>query len=154
MFPAPPILSVMATMLVHEVMSISPVTVSPGTSVADLLARFDRHDFNAFPVVDSHGRLVGVVSKLDVLRAFLTGRDEAVAGDPVESLMTTEVATVGPEDDLVMAGELMVAARLQSLPVIERRLGAPALVGIVSRGDVLRGLRYRLADSDGLEDGP
>ena len=33
-------------------------------------------------------------------------------------------------------------------------MGAPALVGIVSRGDVLRGLRYRLADSDGLEDGP
>lgn len=143
-------------MLVHDVMSTSPVTVSPDTSVADLLAGFDRHDFNAFPVVDSRGRLVGVVSKLDVLRAFLPGQEAtseangALAEERVDALMTTDVASVGPEDDLVLAGELMVGARLQSLPVIERRDAAPALVGVVSRGDVLRGLRYRLADSTGL----
>jgi CBS domain-containing protein len=38
-------------LLVHDVMSISPVTVSPATLVSDLLTRFDRHDFNVFPVV-------------------------------------------------------------------------------------------------------
>lgn len=41
----------------------------------------------------------------------------------------------------------MVGAKLHSLPVIERRGGDSLLVGVVSRGDVLRGLRYRLVDS-------
>jgi CBS domain-containing protein len=140
-------------MLVHDVMSTSPVTVSPETSVADLLARFDRHDFNAFPVVDNHDKVVGVVSKLDVLSAFLAGREPPPSGpgdlatERVEALMTPGVSAVGPEDALVMAGELMVGAKLHSLPVIERRGGSSVLVGIVSRGDVLRGLRHRLVDS-------
>lgn len=148
------------TMPVYDVMTRAPVTVSPVTTVSDLIALFDRHDFNAFPVVDTHGRLVGVVSKLDVLRAFLTGRepsqpaDGSVASEPVEALMTTEVVSVGPGDDLVLAGELMVGAKLQSLPVLERRDGAPALMGIVSRGDVLRGLRYRLVDLGDLGEAP
>jgi CBS domain-containing protein len=140
-------------MLVHDVMSTSPVTVSPTTSVADLLARFDRHDFNAFPVVDDHGHVVGVVSKLDVLNAFLADQEMpqaaqgAIATERVEALMTREVIAVGPEDALVLAGELMVGAKLHSLPVLERRGGDSLLVGVVSRADVLRGLRHRLVDS-------
>lgn len=144
----------MAMLLVHDVMSAAPVTVSPTTSIADLLARFDRHDFNAFPVVDARGRLAGVVSKLDVLRAFLADREPSPAGgavalEQVDALMTTEVVSVGPRDTLVLAGEVMVGAKLQSLPVVDRREGATELVGVVSRGDVLRGLRYRLVDAGG-----
>ena len=43
------------TIAVHEIMSASPVIVGPTTSVSELLALFDRHDFNAFPVVDGGG---------------------------------------------------------------------------------------------------
>lgn len=146
-------------MLVHDVMSTAPATVSPTTSVADLLARFDRHDFNAFPVVDGDGQVVGVVSKLDVLSAFLADRNPPhpaegpIAGKRVDALMTHDVIAVGPEDALARAGELMVGAKLHSLPVIERRGSASVLVGIVSRGDVLRGLRYRLVDSGDVRPG-
>ncbi|MGH7526883.1 MAG: CBS domain-containing protein, partial [Gemmatimonadales bacterium] len=125
----------MTAMLVHNVMSASPVTVSPTTSVADLLAQFDRHDFNAFPVVDSNGQVVGVVSKLDVLNAFLADREPAqpsvgtIASERVDALMTTDVLAVGPEDALVAAGELMVGTKLHSLPVVERRGGPSVLVG-------------------------
>lgn len=146
---------VMSTLLVHDVMSTAPVTVSAATPIFDLLARFDRHDFNAFPVVDDHGRLVGVVSKLDVLSAFLSGRKppgsahSAVAEVRADALMTHDVVAVGPEDSLVAAGELMVRAKLHSLPVVERRGSETVLLGIVSRGDILRGLRYRLEDAAG-----
>ena len=58
---------------VHEVMSAVPVTVAPSTSLTDLLTLFDRHDYNAFPVVGQGGELVGIVSKLDVLRRFVAG---------------------------------------------------------------------------------
>jgi CBS domain-containing protein len=143
----------MPKLLVHDVMSISPVTVSPATLVPDLLARFDRHDFNILPVVDDRGRLVGVLSKLDVLGAFL-GDGEApapvqqrIAATPADVLMTRDVIAVGPEDGLVAAGAIMVRAKLHSLPVTEHRDGQTSLLGIVSRGDILRGLRYRLEDA-------
>lgn len=142
----------MATMLVHDIMSTTPVTVSPATPISELLVLFDRHDFNAFPVVDQRGQVVGVVSKLDVLSAFLGGRKRTSAADgPIgdvraEAVMTPEVVAVGPEDSLAGAGERMVRAKLHSLPVVERRGGQTVLVGVVSRGDLLRGLRYRLED--------
>jgi CBS domain-containing protein len=150
----------MSPMLVHDVMSTAPVGVSPATPVGDLLARFDRHDFNAFPVVNDRGQMVGVVSKLDVLSAFLADQgsshppQSAVATERADALMTREVVAVGPEDDLARAGELMVEAKLHSLPVIERRDGEEQLVGIVSRGDVLRGLRFRLVNSGETAAGP
>ena len=140
----------MPTMLVHDVMSAAPVVVSPATRVSELLTLFDRHDYNAFPVVDDRTHVLGVVSKLDVLRAFLAPQDAgeaAVAERPAEALMTREVVAVGPEDSLRTAGERMAGAKLHSLPVVEEKNGDRLLVGVVSRGDILRGLRYRLDDA-------
>jgi CBS domain-containing protein len=132
---------------VHEVMSSSPVTVAPTTSVGDLLARFGRHDFNAFPVVDEGGRLVGIVSKLDVLEFFLASRTpwnaRTMDRGRVAELMRHRVVSIEPSDSIADAGALMAALKLRSLPVVERRGGRPTLVGIVSRGDVLRGLTHQ-----------
>ncbi|HEX5575018.1 MAG TPA: CBS domain-containing protein [Gemmatimonadales bacterium] len=136
---------------VHEIMSASPVTVGPTTSVSELLALFDRHDFNAFPVVDG-GRLLGIISKLDLLELFLSG-DASTAvptGDigatRVEDLMHHEIVSVEPQASIAAAGAIMVGNNLRSLPVVERHDDRPMLVGMVSRGDVLRGLRFQLVE--------
>jgi CBS-domain-containing membrane protein len=138
---------------IHEVMTLRPVTVTRHTTIGELMAEFDRHDFNAVPVVDEHDRLEGIVTKLDVLRAVRPAPDldlrsvQAVAGAPVESIMRRGVVTVEPEDPVAVAADLMVETRLRSLPVVQRSPGAGRmLVGIVSQGDLLRGLRFVLAD--------
>ena len=137
---------------VHEIMSTSPVTVGPATSVSELLVLFDRHDFNAFPVVDDRGRLLGIVSKLDVLERFLSDGDsthgarEAVGTTAVQELMHHEVVSVEPGESLAAAGEVMVATGLRSLPVVDRRDDRPVLVGMLSRGDVLRSLRFQMVE--------
>lgn len=133
-------------------MSSSPVSVSPATSVADVLVLFDRHDFNAFPVVDEGGGLLGIISKVDVLRFFLAAQE--VSGDVekvsntthIAELMGDQIITIGPNESILAAGALMVSTNLRSLPVIERGDRAPILVGMLSRGDVLRGLRFQLVD--------
>jgi CBS domain-containing protein len=150
----------MTTTFVRDVMSTAPVTVAPRTSIGDLLALFDRHDFNAFPVLDEHERLLGVVSKLDVLRAYLADRTPrspsagALAAVRVADVMSYSVISVSPHDPLGAAGDLMVETKLHSLLVVERRGGPAALVGIVSRGDVLRGLRFQLADDGAASPAP
>lgn len=137
---------------VHEIMSASPVTVGPTTSVSELLALFDRHDFNAFPVVDHGGRLLGIISKLDLLELFLTGDALAAAATEdlgstrVEDLMHHEIVSVEARAPIAAAGATMVATNLRSLPVVERHEDQLILVGIVSRGDVLRGLRFQLVE--------
>jgi CBS domain-containing protein len=137
---------------VYDAMSFSPVTVKPTTSIGSLLALFDRHDFNVFPVVAEHNRLVGIVSKLDVLKLLLdrpaatrtaTG---GIATISVAEVMGRKAVFVEPRDALSAAGNLMVVTKLRSLPVVERRGGLPRL-GMLSRGDVLRWFRSQLMES-------
>jgi CBS domain-containing protein len=141
-----------ATMPIHQVMTTAPVTVNPMTTVTELLALFDRHDFNAFPVVAPDGTLRGIVSKLDVLRLlhpdehFRLPDAKVIGATRVAEIMRPGILTVEGEDPVVAAAELMVSTGRRSLPVVRRGSGWPKLVGIVSRGDLLRGLRFELAE--------
>lgn len=141
-----------ATMPIHQVMTTAPVTVQPMTTVTELLALFDRHDFNAFPVVAPDGTLRGIVSKLDVLRLlhpdehFRLPDAKVIGATRVAEIMRPGILTVEGEDPVVAAAELMVSTGRRSLPVVRRGSGWPKLVGIVSRGDLLRGLRFELAE--------
>jgi CBS-domain-containing membrane protein len=129
---------------VREVMTPTPVTVRPSTTVGELKALFEAHDFNAFPVVDEAGALCGMVSKLDFLRMFRPARRRwlpdlrAVWAERVGDIMSAGLIAVEPGDAVVVAVDLMVETKLRTLPVVERRGGKPVLVGILSRKDLLR----------------
>ena len=129
---------------VREVMTATPVAVRTSTTVGELKALFEAHDFNAFPVVDEAGALCGMVSKRDFLRMFRPARRRwlpdlrAVWAERVGDIMSAGLIAVEPGDPVVVAVDLMVETKLRTLPVVERRGGKPVLVGIVSRKDLLR----------------
>lgn len=133
---------------VQDVMTRAPLSVNRGTAVGELLSLFDRYELNAFPVVDEQGALCGIVSKLDLLRLLrpdgnLEGPDpDILSSRRVADIMRHGVVSVEPEDPIVVAADLMVETRLRSLPVVRRKGGSRALVGIVSQGDLLRGFRF------------
>lgn len=134
-------------MPIWEVMSPNVVAIQPGTSMAELVRLFDQHDYNGFPVVEAGNVLVGLVTQLDLLR--LLGPDSRfdlprfgdIASVRVDQIMRRGVVTVEPDDPAAAAADLMVTSGLHSLPVVERHGGPPLLRGMVSRGDILRGLR-------------
>lgn len=144
---------VKATTPVHEIMSVAPVTVRESTTADELLELFDRHDYNALPVTDDAGRLVGIVTKLDLLRALRPRLDLAlpdlatIGATSVAHIMRPGVITIEGEDPIGAAADLMLETELRSVPVVRRGSGAPELVGMVSRGDVIRGLRFALQSS-------
>jgi CBS-domain-containing membrane protein len=118
-------------------------TVTREITMRNLEALFERHDFNAFPVVEA-GNLVGLVTKFDFLKAFAftTGQmvphyDELM-GRKVRDVMTEAVVHVEPTAPLTRVLQLMVNLKARSLPVMdqERRL-----VGMISREDVMRALK-------------
>ena len=140
----------MANVPVHHIMTTGPVAVRPDTPVGELLALFERHDFNALPVTDETATLLGIVTKLDLLRVL---RPDAAGrfpdGAEVAAMRTVEVMRPGVlslegAQPVAVAADLMVETGLRSLPVVVRGGGRPTLVGMVSRGDVLRGLRQEL----------
>jgi CBS domain-containing protein len=111
-----------ATMPIYQVMTSTPVTVHPLTTVSELLALFDRYDFNAFPVVAADGTLRGIVSKLDVLRLlhpdeqFRLPDAKVIGATRVAEIMRPGILTVEAEDPVVVAADLMVATGRRSLP--------------------------------------
>ena len=135
---------------VHELMSTAPITVGPDTTLTELLSLFDRYGYNAFLVVGDAGKLVGIVSQLDLLRPFVARRSrrsvDVAATARVSDVMQKKVVSVRSQDTIVDVGRLMLVTRLRSLPVIHRprRNARAQLVGMVSRGDLLRGFGYRL----------
>jgi acetoin utilization protein AcuB len=55
---------------VAEIMTADPVTIGPHDTIEDALLLFQQHKVGAFPVVDAQGRLTGIISVRDLLRAF------------------------------------------------------------------------------------
>jgi CBS domain-containing protein len=98
-------------------------TVTRETTMRELEVLFEKHDFNSFPVVE-HGKMLGIVTKFDFLRAFAftTGQmvphyDELMRR-PVAEMMTEAVIHVEPAAPLTRVLQLMVSLKSRSVPVI------------------------------------
>src|SRR5947199_7171519 len=107
---------------VADAMTYRPLTVSPGTPLAEVEALFERHDFDSLPVVSRDGILLGVVTKLDFLKAFAFTSQEMVPHydeimrRPAESVMTRHPVTVRPDMTLPRLLQLLVGTPSRTLP--------------------------------------
>ncbi|KUN89546.1 hypothetical protein AQJ66_04975 [Streptomyces bungoensis] len=128
------------------------VTVGRGTRFKEIARAMARHRVSALPVVESDGRVAGVVSEADLLpKEEFRGRDPTRLTRPERirrradlararaltagELMTTPAATVRGDDTLARAARIMAVHRVKRLPVV----GADGrLRGVVSRGDLLK----------------
>ena len=118
-------------------------TISAGSTIAEALELFGRLDFNMLPVVD-RGRLVGVVSKFDILKIFaftpksvVPSYDELVS-HPVSEVLTRNYISVDAETPLTRVLQQMVEQRIASVPVIDKQ---GSLIGVISRTDILHALK-------------
>ena len=137
---------------VNDIMSSAPTSVHTSTTIKQLLELFDRHDFNAFPVTNAVNELVGIVTKVDLLRALRRieahdVRESAKTSElSVGEIMRDGVISVDGEAPIGEAADAMVETGLRSIPVVLDSGGRPQLVGMVSRGDVIRGFRLAMQD--------
>lgn len=124
----------------------SVVSIRPDQSIREAVALLARHNIGVLVVVDDAGRPVGIISERDVVRE--AARDEQVFARAVSEIMTKDVMTAMPEDDLMSVASTMTERRIRHLPVVDKG----NLVGIVSIGDVLKAQRDRfLGEIDTLE---
>lgn len=130
----------MADLLVRDLMTSDVVTLEANESLllADDVMRLAR--IRHLPVVQPDGKLAGLVTHRDMLRASvsslagLSRTEEAnIKGAiPVREVMKREVTTVGPDRTALEACRLILERKLGCLPVVD---GEGRLVGILTEAD-------------------
>jgi CBS domain-containing protein len=89
-------------------------------------------------VVDDIKKPVGILSERDSVR--LAAKNEALFGIPIAEVMTTNVITAVPQDELRAVANTMTEKRIRHLPIVDNQ---GILVGIISIGDVVKAERNR-----------
>jgi CBS domain-containing protein len=113
------------------------ITVVPDDRAWTAAELVTRVGITGLPVVDVDQAVVGMVTDLDFVRASRQGGNLDTLA--VRDLMRHQPPVVAPDAELYEAAALMEEWQVRLLPVIEDG----RLAGIVSRGDVLRGLARR-----------
>src|SRR5271154_2923673 len=108
-------------------------TIPKEATVGDAVADLARHRVGAL-VISPDGRTIeGIVSERDIVRRLSDVRADLLE-QPVSSIMSTNVHTCMPTDDVDVIMTLMTERRFRHVPVVEGGL----LCGIISIGDVVK----------------
>ena len=111
-----------------------PVTVPPGTSLADCVRAIQRTGTgDSVFVCDTDGVLRGVLTERDIFGRIVGG--DVDLSQPVESLMTTEPRTLDLDHTIRDAIELMQTGRYRNVPVID---AGGRLVAVVRQSDIIK----------------
>jgi len=110
------------------------VTVLPEQSIREALALLARHNIGALVAVQGD-HPVGILSERDIVRE--AARNEGFLACTVADLMTRNVITGQPHDDLLTVAHTMTERRIRHLPVVDQ----DRLIGMVSIGDVVKAQR-------------
>jgi CBS domain-containing protein len=144
-------------MRVADIMTRPVIAVRPETAVPEIARLMWEHRISGVPVVEPSGRVVGIVTELDLLvrnanlhvPTYLRVLDALIPlgnpwqfaeelrralGTTAAEVMTSPVVTVSPDTDLAAAATLMLDRRVNPVPVVD----GDRLVGIISRADFVR----------------
>ena len=109
------------------------LTSAPHYSLREAAQLLGERRVGALVVADATGRVLGILSERDIVRAIGAHGAEALS-TPVSQHMTAAPTTVAEDVESDELMDLMTAGRFRHLPVVE----GERLVGIVSIGDVVK----------------
>ncbi len=114
------------------------VTIAPTATLAEATKILADRKIGALVVTGAGGRITGIVSERDIVRALARRGAEALHV-PLTEVMTRKVVTCAPGDTVSVLMGRMTEGKFRHLPVMDDG----ALVGIISIGDVVK---YRLTE--------
>jgi len=149
-------------MRVRDLMTPELIAVGPTTPVGEVLQLMLRRHLNNVVILDSHRKLLGIVTYSDLSRRLLPSyrelteheeylevpelledRVEEVARLRVDQVMTKDLITVAPDERLLKAGAMMTANHIKQVPVVQEH----KLLGILSYTDIGWGMMMEHPES-------
>ncbi|MEW4982024.1 MAG: CBS domain-containing protein [Cycloclasticus sp.] len=126
------------SVLIKDYMATNLTTFSPEMEISEAIKFLNTHKISGAPVVDDRGQLAGILSEKDCLQVALQSTYyEDWVGGVVSEYMTKDVETVSDTASVVDIAEKFLKSSYKRYPVLNED---GALVGQVSRSDVLRAL--------------
>ncbi|MBX6771357.1 MAG: CBS domain-containing protein [Chloroflexi bacterium] len=126
----------------RQVMTPNPRTVTPDTLLDEAILLMVRHSIKRLPVTVDGGRLVGIISRTDLLRALAADRPTAesrsaamVLGRQAGDLADPDVATIGPAASLEDVLTAVLASPFRRAVVVDAERH---VLGIITDRDLLR----------------
>jgi CBS domain-containing protein len=127
--------------IARDIMTQPAETAPASDSIGHTVQRMLQQGLKRLPVIDAEGKLVGMVSRVDVLRAAAGGKagepERAPAsrgGQTLAEVMTPRIPVVQVDDDLVDVLQQMLQSNVKRLIVLDERGQA---IGIITDGDVV-----------------
>ena len=120
-------------------MIVEPVTLLPGSSVADALGLMERYRISGVPIVDEDGILVGILTNRDL-------RFETDTSQLVSALMTSRDLVTAPVGTTLEEAEAILHRnKVEKLPVVD---ADGRLTGLITVKDISKRLKYPDATKD------
>jgi CBS domain-containing protein len=143
---------------VAQVMTSELFTVNPETPLKEAIRILVERRISGLPVVDEHGKLVGVLSESDLMwqetgvepPPYIMILDSVIylenparyekeihkaLGQTVQEVMTDKPISIQPEQSIKQAAHLMHEKKIRRLPVVDSQA---KVVGIITQGDIIR----------------
>ena len=117
-----------------EIMTRPAISAKLKASARDIALQFINEQYSGMPVTEEDGKVIGIVTEIDILNAINDGKElsRTTAGD----IMTPEVVSANPDTPITEMIKMMEEFSIIRLPVVKDE----KLVGVVSRGDIIRNL--------------
>ncbi len=112
--------------------------------LVDVAQHMVDEDVSSLVVVDHEGFLAGIITRIDLLRAYLALEDWA--GHPVSEYMIRNVYTVAPQDLLSHVAELLLEKNIHRVVIVEEQDGRKKPVGVISAADMVYHMVKEKAD--------
>mgnify|MGYP000964806730 CR=1 FL=1 len=123
-----------------DIMSNEVLTATESTTLEDVLKTMINNRITGMPVIDSEGKMIGVISESDIL-AQLSGKEllhPEVFQEPI--VFNRQIKCIRDETSLEEIMDIFINTRVRRLPAVD---SVGHLIGIVSKRDLMRLFYYR-----------
>lgn len=122
----------MVGITVDEAMTSELLTARPKDKVIDIAKKMVKNDIGSM-IISTNGKLLGLITSEDLVKRVIIGKKDPKK-TKAKKIMTKNLLTASPDDDLEDAVDNMIGNNIKRLPVVE----GEKIVGILTDGDIMR----------------
>lgn len=121
-------------MKAFDLMSTDLEAARENATITEIGTRLILRSINGLPIIEENGRVIGILTIIDILRAIKEDRDLDTL--KAKDLMTSNPKTVNQQTDMIEIIQLMDSEGIEMVPVVDES-NDNRLIGVVSRKDIL-----------------